>query len=241
MQIGVINDCVKRKIDDLYGIRTLPRERHPKLLSLYTHPVTLTYFSDSTVCIILAELSFLINISPELTLRSFDRADAAELFAVVDQNRAYLRPWLSWVDATLKPEHSLAFIEDSLRQAEEQQGIVLGIFLEGKIIGSIGMYQWQQTLRKAQIGYWIAREQQGKGVMTQCLRPFIHFLFHQLGLNKIEIHFLPTNARSAVIAQKFYAKIEGILRDSYLSNGKLCDLVIAGILKSEWEQSNATR
>lgn len=223
------------------GNETLPTELHQSLLSLQPGYVTPHYFSDSTVCIILPVMSICLDISPELTLRSFDRADAAELFAVVDQNRAYLRPWLSWVDVTLKPEHSLAFIEDSLRQTEEQQGIALGIFLEGKIIGSIGMYLWQHALRKAQIGYWIAREQQGKGLMTQCLRPFIDFLFHQLGLNKIEIHFVPTNTRSAVIAEKFQAKIEGILRDSYLSNGKLCDLVIAGILKSEWEQANAAR
>ncbi|HRO41296.1 MAG TPA: GNAT family protein [Flavipsychrobacter sp.] len=177
-----------------------------------------------------------IIVDSDIILRTFTPQDAQTLFETIDANRTHLRPWLSWVDGTTKQEHSLAFIEDALSQLQSQQGIALGIFLNGNVIGTIGMHQWNHALKKAQIGYWIVREHEGKGLLSKCLKRFVDFLFDKIDLNKIEIHFVPANKRSAAVADKFNAKIEGVLRDSYLRNGKLEDLVITGILKHEWNQ-----
>jgi len=181
-------------------------------------------------------LSFAV--SEHLMLRTYTPNDATELFTIINRNRAHLRPWLDWVDATTKEEHSLAFINDSLRQLHHQEGMALGIFLEGKLIGALGMSHWNHTLKKAQIGYWIGKEHEGSGVLSTCLKQFICFLFEKLELNKIEIWFVVTNKRSAVVAQRFGAKIEGILRSSQLVNGNLEDVVIAGILKREWTSNS---
>jgi len=174
-------------------------------------------------------------VDEHLMLRTYTREDARELLLVVDKNRAHLRPWLTWVDTTTRPEHSLEFIERYSALLHNQEGIALGIFYDGHIVGGLGMDQWNHQLRKASIGYWIAKEYEGKGILSKCLTHFLNFSFEQLRLNKIEIHFIAANSRSATIAKRFGAKIEGVLRDSYLLNGKLEDLIIAGILISEWK------
>ena len=63
---------------------------------------------------------------------------------------------------------------------------------------------------------------------------FVDFLFNKVSLNKIEIRFIPHNTRSAKVAERLGCKVEGILRQSYLKDGKLEDLVVTGLLKSEW-------
>lgn len=175
-----------------------------------------------------------ILIDENLLLRSFQPEDTAALFKAVDKSRAHLRPWLRWVDATTKPEHIQQFIQRTVHQLNTQEALELGIFYNRQIIGGIGMHEWDHYLKKAQIGYWISEEFEGKGIVHRSLTYFIDFLFTKPGLNKIEIQFMPANTRSANIAQRLGFKVEGIIRQSYFMNGRLEDLVITGLLKSEW-------
>jgi ribosomal-protein-serine acetyltransferase len=175
-----------------------------------------------------------ILIDENLLLRSFQADDAASLFKTIDESRTHLRPWLRWVDATTKQEHIQQFIQRTLVQLNNQEALELGIVYNRQIIGGIGMHDWNHMLKKAQIGYWIKQEYEGKGMMSRCVQRFIDFLFEKPGLNKIEIHFMPGNSRSAAMAQRLGFKIEGVIRQSYFMNGRLEDLVITGLLKSEW-------
>jgi len=49
---------------------------------------------------------------------------------------------------------------------------------------------------------------------------------------------MPSNKRSAAIAARLGFKVEGIIRQSYYMNGRLDDLVITGLLRSEWNNTN---
>lgn len=175
-----------------------------------------------------------IIIDNDLLLRTYQPDDAALLFQAVDANRQHLRTWLPWADHNRKQEHSLQFIQQSIVQQNAQEALILGIFMDRVIIGGISMHHWDHSLRKAQLGYWIAANHQGKGVMTRCCSRFIGFLFDKLSLNKIEIHFAAGNERSAVIARKLGFTIEGIIRQSLELQGRLEDRVIAGLLRTEW-------
>ena len=176
-----------------------------------------------------------ITVNNEIILRSWLTDDADELFLAVNNSRQHLGPWLNWVQHTTKMEHSLQFIKYSQQALDNQESLALGIFFDGKVIGGIGMHQWNHSVKKAQIGYWISKEFEGKGIITNTLKVFIRFLFEKTGLNKIEIHFSPANKRSAKVAEKLGAKVEGIIRQSAVRNGITEDVVITGILKSEWQ------
>lgn len=176
-----------------------------------------------------------ILVDDDIQMRSYTPDDAAELFRCIQASRQHLRPFLSWVDTTTKPEHSLQFIQNTLVQQNNQEALALGIFRQRELIGGIGMHQWDHYLRKAQVGYWLAKDYEGQGIMCRCAIRFIDFLFDKLDLNKIEMHLLPHNTRSAALTQKLGAKVEGVLRQSIKVNGKLEDVVVTGILRSEWK------
>ncbi|RYZ54034.1 MAG: N-acetyltransferase [Sphingobacteriales bacterium] len=175
-----------------------------------------------------------IPVNEDLLIRSYRSADAPHLFRAIDENRQHLRPWLPWVDLTTRESHSLDYIEDSILQLHNQEGVAVGIFYKDELIGGMGMLRWDHELRKAEVGYWISQKYEGNGIVSLCLEKFLDYLFSRIDLNKIEIRFIAANSRSASISNRFQAKVEGILRESILSNGSYQDLVITGILKREW-------
>lgn len=180
-----------------------------------------------------------IIIDNNILLRTYQADDAQELFNAVGNSRKHLHPWLDWVDKTTKVEHSMQFIKQSLHQLHTQEALALGIFYNDRIIGGIGMHHWEQQTKRAQIGYWISQEYEGRGIINKCLQRFVDFLFEKIGLNKIEIHFVPANKRSARVAERIGARIEGLIRQSVIRNGALEDIVIAGLLKTEWKPLSA--
>ena len=117
---------------------------------------------------------------------------------------------------------------------ENQEGLALGIFYNETVIGGIGMHDWDLDTKKAQIGYWITGEYEGKGIIIKCLVPFIDYLFTKTGLNKIEIHYVTANKRSAKVAARLGFVLEGIIRQATMRNGMPEDLAISGMLRSEW-------
>jgi len=177
-----------------------------------------------------------ILIDDDLLLRSWQTDDVAELYRATNESRQHLRPWLNWVDKSTKPEHTLQFIQLTLQQLHAQEGLALGIFYKNKVIGGIGMHQWDHSTKRAFLGYWINKEYEGKGIVDKCMRRFIDFLFEKAELNKLEIHYIPQNKRSAKVAERLGFKQEGLIRQSYINNGIIYDLMISGLLKTEWEK-----
>ncbi len=129
----------------------------------------------------------------------------------------------------------MEFIQQSQHQLHVQEALALGVFYDDIIIGGIGMHDWSHDTGRAQIGYWICKEYEGKGIIMRSLEGFIEYLFTITGLNKIEIHYVPANIRSAEVARKLGFRIEGIIRQSTIRNGMPEDIVVTGLLKSEWK------
>jgi ribosomal-protein-serine acetyltransferase len=63
-----------------------------------------------------------IRIDDDTMLRIYEERHAQEVAELVDQNRAYLRQWLPWVDHSRTVEDSKAFIRSSLQQFAQNEG-----------------------------------------------------------------------------------------------------------------------
>lgn len=176
----------------------------------------------------------MISIDEHIVLRPYEVADFEELFAAVDRSRQHLGRWLPWVSATTRKEHSMEFIQKSMQELNDQESLVMGVFYDGAIIGGVGMHEWHHDTKRAQIGYWIDKEYEGRGVVTRCLQGFISYLFSVVGLNKIEIQYVVANKRSGAVAERLGFVIEGLIRQSALRNGIAEDVVVTGLLRQEW-------
>ena len=101
------------------------------------------------------------------------------------------------------------------------------------LIGAIGIILRAQDSR-GELGYWIAREQWGKGYCTEAARALLEFLFRERGLNRVHAtHFL-SNPASGRVMQKLGMTREGLLRQHARKGDAWLDLVVYGILREEW-------
>lgn len=176
-----------------------------------------------------------IKIDGQLELKTYEIDDFQALFDSINSSRQHLGQWLSWVAKTTRAEHSLEFIQQAQHQLHTQQALAMGIFLNGTIVGGVGMHDWSHDTKRAQIGYWICKEHEGKGLVTRSLQGLINYLFGITGLNKIEIHYVPANRRSALVAERLGFRLEGVIRQSTMRNGVAEDIVVTGLLKNEWK------
>lgn len=83
-----------------------------------------------------------LNPTANLVLRPLEEADAAELFAVVDHNRAHLDEFLPWVAANVQESDSLDFIRAVQAERRAGRAAPFGVFLDGRLVGHIGLKMW---------------------------------------------------------------------------------------------------
>ena len=178
------------------------------------------------------------TIDDDIILREFSDGDAAAIYDVVKANYDHLRSFMWWA----KPEYSLVdareFIAQGVADARQKKSLGFGIFREGKVIGSIGFVKFDSDAKTTEIGYWIDRDEEGKGIISRACKLLIDYAFNEMKLNRIEIRCSTENVRSAAIPQRFGFVREGVLRQYAFRNGKLHDFAIYGLLAAEWKAAN---
>jgi ribosomal-protein-serine acetyltransferase len=168
-------------------------------------------------------------------LRLLEERHAAEVFAAVDRERAHLRTWLAWVDATQSEDDSLSFIRSTLEQFSTNRGFAAGIWDGTKLAGTVGTHPIDWLNRRVEIGYWLAREFEGRGVATEACRALIGHLFREMDLHRVEIRCAAANGKSAAIPRRLGFVHEATLREAHFVNGVCHDLMIFGMLKRDWK------
>lgn len=168
-------------------------------------------------------------------LRLLEERHASALFKVVDRERAHLREWLPWVDATHTEEDSLSFIRSVLEQFVTNHGFAAGVWNGERLAGTVGLHRIDWLNRRVEIGYWLSREFQGRGVMTDACRAVVTHLFGELDLNRVEIRCAVENTKSSAIPRRLGFTLDGKLRDAQFVNGRHHDLLVFGMLKRDWK------
>ena len=179
---------------------------------------------------------FRLPLRDGVELQLIEERHAEEIFAVVDRNREYLREWLPWVDANRGPQSTLEFVRRSLAQFAANEGFAAGIWRNGAFIGGTGFHAINWADRKVEIGYWIDREHQGRGIVKTACQALIRHAFEEWKLHRVEIRCATGNLASNKIPQRLGFRLEGTLREAQLVNGIYYDLNIYGLLASEWEK-----
>ena len=124
--------------------------------------------------------------------------------------------------------------EGSGRDAGEGSGTK---FKTGVAIGSIGFEpdNRRPEIKARELGYSLAEDYWGLGLMTEAGRAVIDYGFSAMDLQVISIETAPDNERSQRVIEKLGFKFEGCLRDSYLTiDDKVRDTFVYSILRSEW-------
>jgi ribosomal-protein-serine acetyltransferase len=174
---------------------------------------------------------------PSLILRLLREEDAEELYLRVDQNREHPRWRASWVDGTTTKSDTLKFVRTCLESAVSGTGFHYALLLDGEIIGLVTFNTIEKINRCATMGYWLAKSQTGRGLMTTAAKTLISEGFRQLELNRIQARIATENYSSQAVCDRLGLKKEGVLRQAEWVNDHFIDLIMYGVLRNEWKQA----
>ena len=156
-------------------------------------------------------------INPGLELRQIQPQDAKTLFALIDANRAALREWLPWVDATKKLIDTENYIKSAQRDFAETRAFTCGIWSTGRLVGIIGHNRIDWANRIGFPAYWLAPDSQGKGIMIQCCRSVTDDAFKNLQLHRCLIAVATENVRAQKIPLRLgFTKISVLAKAEWL-------------------------
>lgn len=173
----------------------------------------------------------MIEITQTIVLLPTTLESVSDIYDAIVKNRSYLRTWLPFVDSTMDESYTRAYVQGVIDNEEVQYSI----YDSDKFIGRIGFNHMDSINHKAEIGYWIIEEAQGKGIVTKSVKELLMQAFTDLKLNKIVIKAGIENTKSRNIPEKLGFTLEGIERDGeLLVDNKYTDLAVYGLLKKEF-------
>ena len=101
---------------------------------------------------------------------------------------------------------------------------VFAIEVNGEAVGSIGIFPQTDIHEKnAEMGYWLAEEYWGKGIMTQAIREIVEYGFSTFEIVRIFARPFSTNLKSQRVLEKAGFELEARLKRALFKNGKFMD------------------
>jgi ribosomal-protein-alanine N-acetyltransferase len=155
-------------------------------------------------------------------LRLRDRVAWDELRA---RNAAWLRPWeaTSPEAAAFRPTFA-QYVRSQNRAARRGEGYAYVIEVGAQMVGQLTISSVTRgSLQSATIGYWIAEDMAGRGIVPVCVALATDFCFFELGLHRVEINIRPENAASLRVVAKLGFRDEGVRRQYLHINGSWAD------------------
>jgi ribosomal-protein-alanine N-acetyltransferase len=132
-------------------------------------------------------------------------------------------------------EEALGLIQKILDALDKNEGISWGIELKGnsRLVGTIGYWRMEKENFRAEIGYMIEPDLQGKGYMQEAITAVIDHGFNVLNLHSIEANVNPLNKASIRLLERNGFVREAYHRENYYYNGKFLDSAIYSLISEK--------
>jgi ribosomal-protein-serine acetyltransferase len=172
-----------------------------------------------------------IRVDSEITLRSPGTSDAEGLFALIDSNRDHLGRWLPSLVAVESIDQERGWLQDRIDGQGAEKPLL--IVVDEQIVGVIGA-EVQDQNAAAEVGYWLAEGQQGRGITTRSCAAMVDELLRVQGMNRVVIRAAVDNTRSRAIPERLGFVHEGVERQAVKLPDGYVDMAVYSMLASEW-------
>lgn len=99
---------------------------------------------------------------------------------------------------------------------------------DDRLIGSISLSDKGDGCKE--LGYWLAPECHGKGIMTETAKALINYAFEKLGVHKIIAKHYVKNPASGRVMEKCGMRVVGILEKHTFKNNEWNDVCLHEII-----------
>jgi ribosomal-protein-alanine N-acetyltransferase len=174
-------------------------------------------------------------ISQRLKLRQVMPEDVNEVFFLRSDKRV-----MKFLDRqpAKSVEEAQQFIEKLKDIEDKQDGITWAITLKEdvKFIGTICYWNILKEHYRAEIGYVLHPDFQGKGIMQEAICIVLEYGFKTMNIHSVEANVNPNNKASITLLERNNFKREGYFKENYYFNGQFLDSAIYSLLVSDYNK-----
>ena len=165
-------------------------------------------------------------------IRKWELSDAKDLAKVLSNRKIQdnLRDGLPYPYT----EQDGADYISAMLSANEDETFAFAIIADNKVVGSIGVFRLENIHRQtAELGYYVAEEYWGKGIMTEAVKQICEHVFDKSDIIRIYAEPFAYNIASCRVLEKAGFQYEGTLRSNAVKNGKVIDMKLYSLLNRE--------
>lgn len=104
----------------------------------------------------------------------------------------------------------------------------------GPPVGAVGL-RLEPDHGRAELGFWIGKPYWNRGYATEAAGAAVSFGFRTLRLHRIHAHHMAENPASGEVLLKVGMRYEGHLRQHVLKWDRFEDILVYGILRTDWD------
>jgi ribosomal-protein-alanine N-acetyltransferase len=178
---------------------------------------------------------FPVLTTERLILRKLSKKDVNEIFFLRSDER--MMTYIGRRKHKLKKE-SLEFIEMILSQEKKGESITWAITTKDDpaLKGTICLWNIRKDHYRAELGYGLHPDLQGKGIMHETVMAVLNYGFNTMHLHSVEAQASPDNKASLRVLDRAGFQKEGYFREDFFFDGKFYDTVVYSLLASDFNK-----
>lgn len=156
----------------------------------------------------------------QFILRPFKLADLRDLVANINNEK--ISRYTLHIPYPYTEKDGIIFLRKQLaeQKSKNRKNWDFAIVINGAVSGGISLKV--EKNHQAELGYWLAEKEWGKGIMTEASQKIIEFGFNNLKLKKIHAYtFLANTASQRVLEKAGLKKIKMVPRRSEKEGKKI--------------------
>ncbi len=171
--------------------------------------------------------------TPRLLLREITAGDAPALFAI--HSDVEVMRWFG-ADPLKKPAQADQLAAQFASAFTAGTGLRWAIVQQAnqQLVGTCGVFRWNQTWRSCLLGFELARSMHRRGYMGEALSAVLLYAFDRMHLHRIQAESHARNHASIALLTRLGFQHEGIHRQQGFWSGQFHDLNCYALLRPEW-------
>ncbi|MCI9170242.1 MAG: GNAT family N-acetyltransferase [Lawsonibacter sp.] len=168
----------------------------------------------------------------DFILRKWRREDAADVARYAD-NEKIARNLRDVFPHPYALADAQGFLDICIA-GDPEMSLFRAIEVDGRAVGSISLCRGSDVYQKtAELGYWLAEDYWGRGIMTQAVRQLCREGFSCWDIQRIHAEPFAHNAGSRRVLEKAGFSLEGVMRRGVFKRGQVCDFCMYALLREE--------
>jgi ribosomal-protein-alanine N-acetyltransferase len=173
-------------------------------------------------------------------LRSYEAGDGRWYYAMGQRNRSHLARYEAdnVVMSIASEQEAEVVVRELAAEWRARDSFFMGAFdrQTDEFVAQVYVGPVNRDLPEFEIGFFVDRDHEGQGYVTEAVRAALGFIFEHLDAHRVRMECDDTNERSWRVAVRCGMVREGHIRENKgNADGKLSGTLYFGLLKREFE------